>query len=324
MRIVPDGDGVAFVMQSGDSPELYGIVTQHMPHWADLFARKNADYGDGAKVLGVRGQYADINRKMLKLKRSLWDGETLEFENSEEVIMDLIGHLFLTLYMLNFREETERARLFGSLSDAEFVDKFIDELGGPQQALRVSGLLTEALSAQITARCHERASERVGEGFYEPDADAPVDPDDAEHSAREAVRRFDREVATPAVLRGISIDEYEAMQQEALAKRLQRGADKQIAFMAMEASDGFHREEFADSDARQHGVGKTNVGPERIVAEQVNGVTRYYHEAYPGSDREPLVLVPSSLIGRLEKDTYVLTEEQRANARQIAAWTERY
>lgn len=438
MRIVPDGDGITYVMQSNDSPELYAIVTQHMPQWADLFARKNADYGDGAKVLGVRGQYADINRKMLKLKRALWDGELLEFEGADEVIMDLIGHLFLTLYMIRFREDTERQRLFGKEDDATFVDKFIDELGGPEQALRIGGLLSEALSSQITARCHERASE----GFYEPEAGAPVDPDDAEHSAREAVRRYDRDVATPAVVAGISINEYEAAQQEAMARRLCKGTDERllsdypggarqaildhksaprdgfvnrslmvarlrdpddelIAAMSMEAEGGFDRPEFAEADARQHGVGRskdtlphwlyerfgskhstfkwdamsdgdrtywaheaaairravarngfkhgdTDASEElfeeayaaaeeadverreategdtgRIVTEQQNGVTRYFHEAYPGSDREPLSLVPSALIGRLEKDHYVLSQDTKGGLQELAKWAER-
>lgn len=156
MRIIPDGDGVEINGQSGDSLELLNIATRLMPEWLRLFANKNADYGsESAKILGVRGQYADINRKMLKLKRSLWDGEQLQFEDSDEVIMDLIGHLFLTLHMIRFKEETDRRHAYSDMSTDEFVERFIEELGGPEQALRVSATLSEALSSRITNRCRE-------------------------------------------------------------------------------------------------------------------------------------------------------------------------
>jgi hypothetical protein len=429
MRIEVDGDRAMFALQSGDSRELHDIVTILMPEWAQLFARKNAEYGGGengnASVLGIKGQYADIWRKMSKLKRAMWDGEQLEFEGTEEVISDMIGHLFLTLYMLRLREETDRSHVYSSDSTDVFVNRLIDELGGPEQALRVSGALSEALSSQVTARCRQMASE----GFYEPDADAPVDPDDEEHSAREAVRRYDREIATPAVTQGISINEYEIMRrQDAMAKRLKRGTDERL-YGAREArrrareeagspgealarataerdaygfrADGadesplerLRTEEFAESDAAQHGVGDPSVatwreirrekmqkvqdalsnerdvnrlaafgespaapdesedefeaayadeeveqkrvvvgynfetegkvGPARIVTEQQNGVTRYFHEEYPGSDREPLSLVPTSLIGRLEKDHYVLSQDTKGGLRELASWAER-
>jgi len=169
MRIMPDGDGVEINGQTGDSIELMNIATRLMPEWLRLFASKNADYGDGAKVLGVRGQYADINRKMLKLKRSLWDGDKLQFEDSDEVIMDLIGHLFLTLHMIRFKEETDRSHAYSGLSTDEFVERFIGELGGPSQALRVSNTLSEALSSRITDRCREMLYGNVVESAWTPD-----------------------------------------------------------------------------------------------------------------------------------------------------------
>lgn len=38
------------------------------------FWEKNQGYGNTAYALGARGQYADMNRKMGKLKHTLWDG----------------------------------------------------------------------------------------------------------------------------------------------------------------------------------------------------------------------------------------------------------
>lgn len=72
----------------------------------DLFIERNTGYGDkGANRLGLRGQYADINRKIIKLERWLWDGEPETYagvrggEGVIEVCQDLIGHLLLTIDM---------------------------------------------------------------------------------------------------------------------------------------------------------------------------------------------------------------------------------
>lgn len=335
MRIADNsmGTGIAIETEEGDSPELNVIARRLLPEWLELFARKNADYGAGSAFgLGLQGQYSDIHRKMIKLKRAMWDGHDMAFEGLEEIISDLIGHLFLTKYMLVLKEEGDREVAYSGSTDS-FVERFISELGGPEQALRLSGALSEGLSAKVIARCRELADE----GFYEAEAGAPVDQDDAEHSAREAVQRYRRDVATQAVTSGISANEYEAMKQEAMAKRLERrelerlhDIGEAIRTHKSAPRDGFADEAFADSDARQHGVvigynfeAESKVGPSRIVTEQENGVTRYYHEAYPGSDREPLVLVPSALVGRLEKDHYVLSQDTKGGLRELAEWAER-
>lgn len=64
-----------------------------------VFLQRNAEYGDGAHNLGSRGQYADINRKVIKLKRYLWDGEPVRpgAEDVETIAAELIGHLLLLL-----------------------------------------------------------------------------------------------------------------------------------------------------------------------------------------------------------------------------------
>ncbi len=75
--------------------------------WAlGVFLNRNAEYGDGAHNLGMRGQYADINRKVIKLKRYLWDGEPVRpgAEDVETIAAELIGHLLLLLdEQTNFR-----------------------------------------------------------------------------------------------------------------------------------------------------------------------------------------------------------------------------
>lgn len=68
-----------------------------LQEWINRFMEKQKDYGDAADDLGAPGQYAELHRKMGKLKRALWDGEPLVGEPAEEVLQDLIGHCFLAI-----------------------------------------------------------------------------------------------------------------------------------------------------------------------------------------------------------------------------------
>lgn len=80
------------------------IMTEHVPLWAARFDAKSKDYNsqdfEPHKLLGVRGQFADIWRKIWKLKKALWDGIELTGEQPIEIIDDLISHLFLTRDLL--------------------------------------------------------------------------------------------------------------------------------------------------------------------------------------------------------------------------------
>lgn len=66
----------------------------------DKFASKAVDYGDASDELGIRAQFVDINRKVVKLKRWMWDGKKLAGEQPHEIMMDLIAHLLLGLGMI--------------------------------------------------------------------------------------------------------------------------------------------------------------------------------------------------------------------------------
>src|SRR6185503_1867367 len=76
-----------------------------MAEWERQFAAKAQDYNDNQnenhRVLGVRGQFADIWRKIGKLKKALWDGQPLVGEQPREILMDLIAHCFLTIAMMD-------------------------------------------------------------------------------------------------------------------------------------------------------------------------------------------------------------------------------
>jgi hypothetical protein len=150
-------NAVTLLAEESDSKELRAIALEIMPDWLALFSAKNADYGSGSAFeLGIRGQYSDIHRKMIKLKRSMWDGEELGFEDEEEIIQDLIGHLFLTLYMKRMANEVEREHAYSTMSTDEFLDRLIDEYGGPEKAMSISNVLGTDLANRLVARCGMR------------------------------------------------------------------------------------------------------------------------------------------------------------------------
>lgn len=76
------------------------------------FVKRNKGYGESASDLGVKGQYADINRKVIKLRRRLWEDVPVSLgdEPTEEVCFDLIGHLLLTVDMLRQQWLAEQER----------------------------------------------------------------------------------------------------------------------------------------------------------------------------------------------------------------------
>lgn len=65
--------------------------------WAMDFIKKQMDYGDGANDLGLEGQYAELHRKITKLRRAMWEGVELVNEPLNEVLGDLVGHCFLAM-----------------------------------------------------------------------------------------------------------------------------------------------------------------------------------------------------------------------------------
>lgn len=80
------------------------ILTEVLPEMLQIFLEKNQDYADSSdnvttasEELGSAGQYAELRRKMGKLKRSLWDRVPLQFEQPQEVLQDFGGHVLLAL-----------------------------------------------------------------------------------------------------------------------------------------------------------------------------------------------------------------------------------
>lgn len=75
------------------------IITTHLPYFVEEFLRKNRKYKAVDNSLGEKGVFPDVYRKVGILKSRVWDGDESIGESTDEVIRDLIGHLFLMLYM---------------------------------------------------------------------------------------------------------------------------------------------------------------------------------------------------------------------------------
>lgn len=80
-----------------------------VPEILERFKQKQRGYksGRGFLTLGEKGQFSDIHRKFWKLYGAMWLGEDLEGEDIEEVLADMIGHCFLSLYCVRNREPEE-------------------------------------------------------------------------------------------------------------------------------------------------------------------------------------------------------------------------
>lgn len=90
------------------------IIRDLLPEFAEHQRIKAKDYNgslvpgiENADVLGTRGQYAELWRKMAKLKKALWDGEALVGEQPREILLDFIGHCFLAIDMLDRQQMVE-------------------------------------------------------------------------------------------------------------------------------------------------------------------------------------------------------------------------
>lgn len=102
------------------------IVDRLVPEWIQHQRLKAEDYNskkslddfgigipqvfENADVLGIPGQFAEIWRKIWKLKKGMWDGADLVGESVREILLDLIGHCFLAIDMIDRRSAPEQAR----------------------------------------------------------------------------------------------------------------------------------------------------------------------------------------------------------------------
>lgn len=83
------------------------ICEDLVPAWREGFIQKNLKYRKVDNSLGVKGIFPDVYRKTGILKDRIWDDGAVIGEGTEEVIQDLIGHLFLMLHMIQTETPNE-------------------------------------------------------------------------------------------------------------------------------------------------------------------------------------------------------------------------
>lgn len=123
-------------------PEMYEpydiMIGGIMPDLALKFQQAALDYGDAFEELGLKGQYSDMHRKMKKLKRAIWDGETLTRESVEEIMGDLFGHVLISLYLLR-QTEPERD-VGGGIEDS--IPAYAARILGPDETPKTHAEIT--------------------------------------------------------------------------------------------------------------------------------------------------------------------------------------
>lgn len=101
---------MSFDLDALPTPQALDIISRLLPEWVSEFLEANHRYRKVGNDLGSRGVFPDINRKMGVLKARIWDGdEDHGREPTRGVIIDLVGHLFLMLHMLDDEETMDPA-----------------------------------------------------------------------------------------------------------------------------------------------------------------------------------------------------------------------
>lgn len=76
------------------------IVLDVLPKALELYLQKSKDYGGNVMDrfgLGQRAAIPDMARKFGKLIDNIWHGKPLAFEQADEILMDLLGHIMIIL-----------------------------------------------------------------------------------------------------------------------------------------------------------------------------------------------------------------------------------
>lgn len=97
-----DGKGQSLEMPSDDAVVIFNSI---LPELLVTFLEKNQKYKEveDGYDLGAKGIVPDLNRKLGIIKSRIWDGAESIGETTDEVAMDMIGHLLLFLAKRRYR-----------------------------------------------------------------------------------------------------------------------------------------------------------------------------------------------------------------------------
>jgi hypothetical protein len=97
-RIAPDQARYEF--QNIPNDQALRIVTSTLPKALELYLQKSKDYGGNVMdrfELGEKAAIPDMARKFGKLIDAVWRDKPLQFEQVDEILMDLLGHILIIL-----------------------------------------------------------------------------------------------------------------------------------------------------------------------------------------------------------------------------------
>lgn len=117
-RFPEDSANVKITLPEG-VPERTREIISHINPALELFIAKQRDYtNSGGHIgdnFGFMGQYMKMHDKVAKLRKPLWDNEILkeatpetsplQFEDTREILYDLVGHILLTLSYLGEQDD---------------------------------------------------------------------------------------------------------------------------------------------------------------------------------------------------------------------------
>lgn len=99
---------MSFDLDALPTDQARDIVSRLIPEWLNGFLDANARYRKVGNELGYKGILPDVNRKMGVLKARVWDGDKDSGrEPTRGIVLDLIGHLFLMLHMMDEEDSEE-------------------------------------------------------------------------------------------------------------------------------------------------------------------------------------------------------------------------
>jgi hypothetical protein len=96
---------VTVAVPAPPTPTARRVLDIAIDNLTNFFFRQT-EYGEPSEHpdddLGLAGQFSDINRKVKKLRRYMWDSMPVPegAEGVEEICGDLIGHLWMTIDLI--------------------------------------------------------------------------------------------------------------------------------------------------------------------------------------------------------------------------------
>lgn len=186
------------------------MIEEIVPEVLAAFEDGAHDYGDAYSELGVQGQFSDIWRKVIKLKRAVWDGIELEREPIEEVVGDIIRHCIIMLYLRRFgpgddqhSESDDDVRFSIQTSNVPPPERY-RKLLASNKILREELARANAALAEYERDCVDKEPGSASDDLTSDASEGPPEPPD-EYERRESGPESAR-ISSPCFYSSAQID----------------------------------------------------------------------------------------------------------------------